>query len=319
MGFFNHRTIILALIITILVLILVKNGSSSSASAINRSALVDSNVMSGNGSPTSDSNSPGSNMNSNAGDGSTPGIKLGNAVQDPNNPNIAIFPNAPLVAPVPSPLYTKLTFGRQKINIADYTGVPINISSSMKCAEDPDTYIVDRKYTPITNGQIADRDHADLIIDVNRDLAIAMSGVNNDCGPCVIQKKTPDSVWKLWSDLPVFIRGLILEKSRTTNDKLNQDLIDKNLSDTEIQAKYINNMNFMSRLPIDVCCDDGEDKCRAWALNNQCITNPDFMLANCPKSCGSCKLSNSQVSKLTKLNLNLTPPNCATLEGGVVS
>lgn len=307
MSFFNYRTIILALIITILVLILVRNGSPHGLGSMDRSALAD----------------PGLNPDrsiSGAGDSSSgPGEpnRLGNAIQDPNNPNVAIFPNAPLVAPVASPLYTQLTFGRQKLNIADYTGVPINVSAPMKCKEDPTTYIVDRKYTPITNGTISDKDHADLIINVNRDLAIAMAGLNNDCGPCSTQNKTPDGVWKMWSDLPVFIRGLILEKSRTTNDKLNKDFIDADQSDDQIQASYIKDMNFMSRLPIDVCCDDLEDNCPAWALNNQCITNPAYMLVNCPKSCGSCKMTQAQIGKLTKIDLTRAPPNCATPDGGI--
>jgi hypothetical protein len=315
MSFFNHRTIILALIVTILVLILVRNGAPRGISPIDRSALVDLGLN-----PNGSTGGPGDT----SGPAGTPGITVPgsimprNAIQDPNNPNIAIFQNAPLVAPLASPLYTQLSFGREKMNIADYTGVPINVSAPMKCIEDPSTFIVDRKYAPITNGTISEKDHADLIINVNRDLAIAMSGLNNDCGPCATQNKTPDGVWKMWSDLPVFIRGLILEKSRTTNDKLNQDLIDKNLSDEEIQASYHKDMNFMTKLPIDVCCDDVEENCPAWALNNQCVTNPDFMLLNCPKSCGSCKMSSAQIKKLTKLDLTRTPPNCATTEGGIV-
>lgn len=302
MGFVNHRTIILALIVTILVLILVRNGAPRSPDELGGPALVDSGP---NGSGYSN---PGSII---------PGGS-GPATQDPNNPHIAILSNAPLVAPVPSPLYTQLSLGREKINIADYTGVPIAVSGPMKCREDPSIYIVDRKYAPITNGAIAEKDHADLIINVNRDLAIAMAGLNNDCGPCATQNKTPDGVWKMWSDLPVFIRGLILEKSRTTNDKLNNDLIEQDMSDDQIQATYNSQMNYMTRLPVDICCEDNEDKCPAWALNNQCLVNPDYMLTNCPKSCGSCKMSQSQIKKVTTINLTRTPPNCALTDGGIV-
>lgn len=301
MNFINYRTFVLAVIITILILILV----GSSRNNISHSET-----------------DPNININTHAFknvSGLNGEISLGNAIQDVNNPNIAIFRNAPLVAPIASPIYTQLSLGRQKINIADYTGVPINISAPMKCREDPTTFIVDRKYAPITNGTINDRDYADLIINVNRDLAIAMAGLNNDCGPCAIQNKTPEGVWKMWDDLPLFIRGLILEKTRTTNDKLNQDLIEKDMSDDQIQYTYIKEMNYISKLPVDVCCEDVEDNCPAWALNNQCITNPEFMLLNCPKSCGSCKMNSAQIKKLEHINLTRTPPNCATLEGGIVA
>ena len=35
-------------------------------------------------------------------------------------------------------------------------------------------------------------------------------------------------------------------------------------------------------------CSDREDSCAAWAKDGECTKSPDYMLKECPTSCGLC-------------------------------
>ena len=35
-------------------------------------------------------------------------------------------------------------------------------------------------------------------------------------------------------------------------------------------------------------CQDSQESCSQWANEGECLNNPNFMLAQCPRSCGTC-------------------------------
>lgn len=227
-------------------------------------------------------------------------------------PGIAVYDSVPLTTPSTTPIYTSMKIGNRTILIADYTGVPVSKSGPLKCAENIDTYIIDLKYVPVDGDDVRPENLPENLIKLDPDLAVAMAGLDQECGSCMTQKRTPESVQDMWIDPTGLLVGLILERARETVAKLKQNLIDQNVSDYDIANKYNSELTFMKNLPVDTCCEDLDDKCKAWSENNLCVVNPEQMLKNCPKSCGSCSYSSGQITKLTQINMDRTIPNCAS-------
>jgi len=70
--------------------------------------------------------------------------------------------------------------------------------------------------------------------------------------------------------------------------------------------------NYISTLPTDdQTCTDNFDGCAAWAANNECIINPEYMLYNCAKSCKACALKPQDKYNLVRIYNSRDPPNCA--------
>jgi len=226
---------------------------------------------------------------------------------------VALYPSLPLIPPSVSPIYTDLQLNGKDLLIADYTGVPIDLSGSLKCMENPGTHIVDFKYVPIINGQILPGNSPAQLIALNKDLAVAMAGLHNDCSSCNNQMRTPETIWSMWKDEPTVVIGRMLERARETTNKLKENLIQQNLSDQEIAKIYKHELNFIKKLDIDNCCEDLDDKCKALSENNNCVINAEWMLKNCPKSCGSCMLTEAQIGKLVIIYESRELPNCANI------
>lgn len=224
---------------------------------------------------------------------------------------VALYKSVPLIPPSASPIYTDLQLNGKDLLIADYTGVPADLSGPLKCAENPGTHIVDFKYVPIVNGQLLPSNSPSHLVELNKDLAVAMAGLHDDCSSCNTQLRTPDTIWSMWKDEPKVVIGRMLERARETTNKLKENLIQQNLSDEEIAKKYRQELNFIQKLPIDNCCEDLDDKCKALAENNNCVINAGWMLKNCPKSCGACMYTEAQIGKLTRISDSRELPNCA--------
>jgi len=226
---------------------------------------------------------------------------------------VALYPSLPLIPPSASPIYTDLQLNGKDLLIADYTGVPVDLSGPLKCTENPGTHIVDFKYVPIINGEILPGNSPAQIVGLNKDLAVAMAGLHNDCSTCNNQMRTPETIWGMWKDEPTAVIGRMLERARETTNKLKENLIQKNLSDEEIAKQYRNELNFIKKLPIDNCCEDLDDKCKALSENNNCVINAAWMLRNCPKSCGACMYTEAQIARLIKISDSRELPNCANI------
>lgn len=226
---------------------------------------------------------------------------------------VALYPSLPLIPPSGSPVYTDLQLNGKDILIADYTGVPVDLSGPLKCAENPGTHIVDFKYVPIVNGKILPGNSPEQLVALNKDLAVAMAGLHNDCSSCNSQLRTPETIWGMWKDEPTAMIGRMLERARETTNKLKENLIQQNLSDAEIAKRYQQELRFIKKLPIDNCCEDLDDKCKALAENNNCLINAGWMLKNCPKSCGACMFTEAQIGKLSKISEGRELPNCANI------
>jgi hypothetical protein len=67
---------------------------------------------------------------------------------------------------------------------------------------------------------------------------------------------------------------------------------------------------FIASLQLDNKCGDLFPDCKKWAENNDCIINPEFMLKNCPSSCWSCKMTDSQKQQMTNIYNLREPINC---------
>jgi hypothetical protein len=226
---------------------------------------------------------------------------------------VALYSSLPLIPPSASPIYTDLQLNGKDLLIADYTGVPAELSGPLKCAENPGTHIVDFKYVPIVNGQILPGNSPAKLVNLNKDLAVAMAGLHNDCSSCNNQMRTPDTIWGMWKHEPTTVIGRMLERARETTDKLKENLIQQNLSDGEVAKIYRNELNFIKKLDIDNCCEDLDDKCKALSENNNCVINAGWMLKNCPKSCGACMFTEAQIGKLVRISDSRELPNCANI------
>lgn len=75
------------------------------------------------------------------------------------------------------------------------------------------------------------------------------------------------------------------------------DLIEKKKKEDE----------YIASLPVSTNCPDLFSECSKWAANDECIINPEFMLYNCPKSCGSCEYTEDDKYNVTKI-YNSRPP-----------
>jgi hypothetical protein len=216
---------------------------------------------------------------------------------------VAVYNYIPLVPPSTVPVYTKFNFNDQYLTIADYTGVPLNISQSLKCAEDPTFYMIDRKYTIMTDCMILPEDKPESIIRITPALAYAMAGLGDGC-PDSRNGKTPETIWGLWKDLPVIIIGRMFETTREVVDKLIQTYVDDDMSDQEIDYQFINDMKYVKSLPVnekvDNSCRDMDARCPQWAKKNDCTLNPKYMLKQCAKSCGSCNYKEAEIDKLSQ-------------------
>jgi hypothetical protein len=231
--------------------------------------------------------------------------------------DIAIYDHVALVPPSNVPVYTNYSHAGMNTLLADYTGVPTDIAGPLKCAEDPETLIIDRKYTIMTNCAVAPNDMPDKIGRVTPALVAAMAGVGGCAGiPGPDGKvKTQESVWEVWKDLTPIVVGSIIETTRETNSKLIKNYVDKDMTDAQIDAIFQKEVKYFASLPPSKGCIDTDDRCKQWALNNDCIINPTFMLKYCPSSCNSCGYTDAQVSVLNSTLDTRALPDCANHGG----
>lgn len=70
------------------------------------------------------------------------------------------------------------------------------------------------------------------------------------------------------------------------------------ITDTEAEKRREEDA-FINSLPQDdSSCGDLYQSCPAWAANDECVINPEFMLYACPKSCSACALSEQDKFRL---------------------
>jgi len=231
---------------------------------------------------------------------------------------VAVYNYVRLVPPSTVPVYTKFTYNDNEVTIADYTGVPLDIAQTLKCKEDPTYYMIDRKYTILTDGIVLPEDMPESIIRITPGLVYAMAGLGGDC-PGDRNGKTPEVVWNLWKNVPVVIIGRMFETTREISDKLIQTYIDADMTDQEIDYQFINDMEYIKSLPVnekvDVSCRDTDNRCPQWAKKNDCTLNPKYMLKHCAKSCGSCNYKDTEIDRLSKSFEKRADTDCSTHGG----
>jgi len=227
---------------------------------------------------------------------------------------IAIYNYIKLVPPATMPVYNTININQKDLVIADYTGVPLNLSKNLKCKEDPNFYIVDRKYTILTYGVVLDADKPENLIRITPELTYAMAGLGENCDGGR-NGKTKKVVWDLWKTLNDIIVGRIFETTREVSDKLIQQYIDADMTDQEIDNSFINDMVYIKSLPVnekvDKSCRDSDKRCPAWAKKNDCTLNPKHMLKYCAKSCNSCNYKETEIDKLDTKFATRTSNECS--------
>ncbi len=223
--------------------------------------------------------------------------------------DIAILDRVPLVPPSNMPIYIDFVYADEKYIIADYTGVPAAIANPLKCAESSKNLVVDRKYNIMTNCKVLSEDMPDKMIRVTPALVYAMAGVKDCPG------KSPDSVWVEWKDFTPAVVGRILEITREKSESIKTDLTEADMTNDQIDSKFAKDASYMATLPSNTTCADTDERCAQWAKTNDCVVNPNFMLKNCPKSCGSCGYSAAQIAALDKTMAQRSAPTCETHGG----
>jgi hypothetical protein len=70
-------------------------------------------------------------------------------------------------------------------------------------------------------------------------------------------------------------------------------------SDASSPAEIQQENDYISKLPRSTKCNDNYKGCPAWAANNECVINPEYMLYNCAKSCQACALNDQEKYNIT--------------------
>ena len=218
---------------------------------------------------------------------------------------LAEFDRIPLIPPTVSPYYSNYEGpGGRIMTIADYTGVPKERAAELKKLEPKDVFIVDHKfgYADETGLRIT---NAGSIEDIDMELAALMSG------------RSVEEMQGQWGELPPREIGRMLREVEYIHDIVIGDLIDQNLDDAEIDALFKREWETISGLPpFDPNCGDVKTECRKWSQDNDCIINSEFMLSNCPKTCGSCGMSPEQLKIITDTIYDTrATPNCVYRPG----
>ena len=218
---------------------------------------------------------------------------------------LAEFDRIPLIPPSVSPYYSTYEGpGGVTMTIADYTGVPKDRAAELKKNEPSDVFIIDHKfgYADETGLRLTE---GGSIEDIDMELAALMSG------------RSIEDMDKTWGKLPPREIGRMLRETEYLHDIVIGDLIDQNLSDEEIDTLFRREWETIAGLPkFDPNCGDIKTECRAWSQDNDCIINSEFMLTNCPKSCGSCGMTPEQLKTVTEtIYDSRATPNCVYRPG----
>ena len=221
------------------------------------------------------------------------------------NSEIARFERLGSEPPSNVPFYSKFEIDGVSRTVADYTSVPYEIAIKLKQTENPKNYIIDRKFTYLGKGGNAELPENISAIDIK--LAAAMAG------------KSEAEIAEIWSKLTTEEIGRMIEKTKETARSISQELIDKKLTDAQIKTQYDNEEAYIKSLPIGFDCQNVRDDCDKWRENNDCLINPEFMLSNCPKSCGTCLMTPEQKARLAEIYGARSPPNCVYHQGYTVA
>lgn len=209
------------------------------------------------------------------------------------------YDRVPLEPPSHIPYYTTYEGlgGLRKVVVADYTPVPRSQAMLGKTTEPSTNYILDRKYTRKDGGAVAIKD-MEIITNVDLDLAAAMAN------------KTKNEIMPIWGYLEPRDIGKMLREAQKTTSDIRQELIDANITDEDIDQRYLNEDKLIRSIEVDFTCKDLREDCKKWKENNDCFINSEFMFKNCPGSCGACKMTPDQKIRLSEVYIQRDLPNC---------